>query len=323
MKPALPHPRTSRRPPAWMTPALIVVAVTVAACANDSAVPSQSTAKDRAEAVASRSALAGGGSVAAAAPAMMDARMETTTKSAPADASQGANASAAALVTPTMVIKNGSASIEVDSLELAIAAVQTLAATMGGYVGNTTQTTGEFSVRSADIELKIPAARYDATVSNLGPIGKVESQTSTAEDVGEEFVDVSARQANAHRLEERLITLLATRTGKLEDVLAVERELARVREEIERYEGRLRYLKSHVSISTLMVSLHEKRAVVSGYEGTNPIAEAFKNAWRNFVSFVAMLISSLGWIIPLGVVVVLAFVAIRRNWPTRKNGDPQ
>ncbi|MEO7999494.1 MAG: DUF4349 domain-containing protein, partial [Gemmatimonadaceae bacterium] len=174
---------------------------------------------------------------------------DASAPSGPPTAEQVANASAAAVVTPTMVIRNGTATIEVDSLELAIDAVQKLAVSMGGYVGNTTQTTGSNMVRSAEIELKIPSARYDATVGNLRPIGKIESQTSTAEDVGEEFFDVTARQANAHRLEERLIALLATRTGKLDDVLAVERELARVREEIERYEGRLRYLKSHVSTS--------------------------------------------------------------------------
>ena len=72
----------------------------------------------------------------------------------------------------------------------------------------------------------------------------------TAEDVGEEFVDVSARMENARRLEQRLVTLLASRTGKLSDVLAVERELARVREDIERYEGRLRYLRAHAATSS-------------------------------------------------------------------------
>jgi hypothetical protein len=67
---------------------------------------------------------------------------------------------------------------------------------------------------------------------------------------------------NARRLETRLIDLLATRTGKLKDVLDVERELARAREEIERYEGRLRYLRAHATLSTLTISLHEPLPVV-------------------------------------------------------------
>lgn len=282
---------------------ILVICVNFAACAQDVAAPSQATAKS-AEMNLARSPAAGGFAAterAASAPA-----------SAQTSADQIANANAAAVITPTMVIRNGTATIQVDSLELAISAVQKLAASMGGYIGNTTQTTGANSVRSADLELKIPSAKYDATVGNLGPIGKIEAQTSTAEDVGEEFFDISARQANAHRLEERLITLLATRTGKLDDVLAVERELARVREEIERYEGRLRFLKSRVSTSTLVINLHEKRAVVSGYEGSNVIVESAKEAWRNFVRFVALLISSLGWLIPLGAVLVVGVLVTKR-----------
>ena len=60
--------------------------------------------------------------------------------------------------------------------------------------------------------------------------------------------------ATARRLEERLVALLATRTGRLEDVLAVERELARVREESERDQGRLRYLGRCVATSSLSVT---------------------------------------------------------------------
>lgn len=295
----------------------------LSACGEKVAAPSQAQSDQLAKSEKvgfARSPMAGG--AAASAPAALAANGSAPTPplpNVPPSAEQVANSGSAAVVTPTMVIRNGTAAIEVDSLELAIAAVQKLAVSMGGYVGNTTQTTGTNMVRSAEIELKIPATKYDAAVGNLGPIGKLESQTSTAEDVGEEFFDVTARQANAHRLEERLITLLATRTGKLDDVLAVERELARVREEIERYEGRLRYLKSHVSTSTLMVNLHEKRAVVSGYEGTNILVESFKNAWRNFVQFIALLISALGWIIPLTAVLIVGLLVVKR---VQRNAPP-
>ena len=225
---------------------------------------------------------------------------------------------ASAPATPSMIIRNGSASVQVDSLELAILAVQKMAVTFGGYVGNTALSSGENQVRSATIELKIPSARYDEALAGLTPIGKVESVSSTAEDVGEEFVDVNARVANAHRLEERLVTLLATRTGKLEDVLAVERELARVREEIERYEGRLRFLKTRVATSTLTVTVHERAPLVSASPGENILLNAFKDAWRNFVRFVAGLIAMLGSIIPAIVLAALLFLAARRVW--RKRG---
>jgi hypothetical protein len=134
----------------------------------------------------------------------------------------------------------------------------------------------------------------------------------TAEDVGEEYVDVSARMANSRRLEARLIELLANRTGKLSDVLQVERELARVREEIERYEGRLRYLKSHVALSSLSISIHEPFPVVGEQGSGSVLVESFRNAWRNFVQFVAGFIAFLGILIPLSAILLgLAIVVVR------------
>src|SRR6266853_207423 len=114
----------------------------------------------------------------------------------------------------------------------------------------------------------------------------------------------------------RLIDLLARGTGKLKDVLDVEQELARVREEIERSEGRLRYLRSHAALSTLTIAVHEPIPVV-GHPGSSVIGEAFKQAWRNFVALVAACIRGLGIVIPLGVLVTVGWLAMRRLWRGR------
>lgn len=213
---------------------------------------------------------------------------------------------------PAMIIRTGSATVEVDSLEPAIARVRRLAQQVGGYVANTSMQGGAREARQATLELKVPAPRFDEALSGLTPLGEVESVNVSAQDVGEEFVDVSARVTNARRLEERLLNLLQTRTGRLEDVLAVERELARVREEIERYEGRLRYLRSRVAVSTLTVNLHEPYPVVGDYPGANPVATAFRQAWRNFVGFLAAFIASLGFLVPLGAILWVAWLVARR-----------
>lgn len=210
-----------------------------------------------------------------------------------------------------MVIRTATASVKVDSLEPAVTAVREVAARVGGFVANTELQTGEGQLRSATIEVKVPATRFDEALAGLKPIGKLESANVETEDVGEEYVDVTARMDNAHRLERRLIDLLATRTGKLKDVLDVEQSLARVREEIERYEGRLRYLHAHAALSTLAISVHEPIPVV-GHVGSSVMAEAFKQAWRNFVALVAWFVQALGIIVPLGGLATAAWLGARR-----------
>ena len=215
-------------------------------------------------------------------------------------------------IAPSMLIRTGSASIEVQKLDPAILKVRQLATQLGGYIANSSITGGRDQVRSATLEMKIPAARYDQAIGGLGGIGKVESVNTSVEDVGEEYVDVSARVANAKRLEERFISLLATRTGRLQDVLAVERELARVREEIERYEGRLRFLRTRAAVSTLSITVHEPIPILGQNPGDNPIIGALKQAWRNFVAFVSWTIASLGVLIPFGALLIGGWYVFRR-----------
>jgi hypothetical protein len=258
-----------------------------------------------------------GAPMMATAPTMKDGRGAVANAAAPMRLPSGAVSSDTGTTgAPVMLIRTGHASVEVENTDEAAVKVRALAASLGGHVANSQFEGGEHNVRSATLELKIPAARYDEAVTRLATIGEVESVNSSSEDVGEEYVDVTARVANAKRLEQRLIQLLATRTGRLEDVLAVERELARVREVIERAEGRLRYLRTRAAMSTLTVLVHEDEPIL-GKAGDNPIVAAFKAAWRNFVRFIAGLIAAMGVIIPMAAMAGIGYVLWRKFRRTR------
>jgi hypothetical protein len=209
-------------------------------------------------------------------------------------------------VVSSMIIRTGQASVQVDSLEQGIRAVRALAQHVGGYIANSSIAAGTEQTHSATLEIKIPSARFDEAVNGLQPIGHLESVSVSAEDVGEEFVDVAARAQNGRKLEQRLIDILGTRTGKLSDVLAVERELARVREEIERQEGRMRYLRTRAAMSTLAVTVHEKLPVVAGTGSWGVLGEAFRQAWRNFIAFAASAIAAMGTLLPLAAMLAAA-----------------
>ena len=225
-----------------------------------------------------------------------------------------------AAVLPAMIIRTGQASLEVDSLDLAVAQVRQLAQRVGGFIANSQIQAGAARVRSATLEIKVPADRFDELTGALAPIGKREYLNVSAEDVGEEFADITARVTNARRLEQRLIDLLAARTGKLSEVLEIERELARVRESIERMEGRLRYLKAHVATSTLAVTVHEKAPLVGNRGSGGVIREAFRQAWRNFVNFIAGFVGLLGVLVPLGALGIAALLGLRKLWQVRRRG---
>ena len=272
--------------------------------------------------VAGRDAGTGAGGVVgdlasseASAPSAIRAEAPTAAPAPPrgAPSEPGAELPTTQGIMPSMVIRTGDARIEVDSLEIALARLHALATQLGGFIGNTSMQAGEREVRQAMVELKMPAERFEAARSGLSGIGKVEYVNVQAQDVSEEYVDVEARVENARRLESRLVSLLATRTGRLEEVLSVERELARIRETIERYEGRLRYLRTRAAVSTLMITIHEKSPLVGQLGTGNRIVEAFRTAWRNFVGFLALIIESLGVLVPLAILAAIAVFLWQRR----------
>jgi hypothetical protein len=214
--------------------------------------------------------------------------------------------------TGAMLVRHGTASIEVRAVDDALTRIRQTAAQFGGFVGNTALTTGKDERRAATLQLRVPSAQFDAAVGALSQLGKVESVSVNAEDVAEEYVDLGARLANARRVEARLVELLATRTGKLSDVLTIEQELARVRQEAERYEARMRWLERRASLSSLDISIHEKLPLLDSPRGRGPILEAFAEAWERMVGFVAWLIAMLGILVPLGVLILLGTILVRK-----------
>jgi hypothetical protein len=248
----------------------------------------------------------------------MAAKAEAARASAaPANASSAASPSLGRpmpAVDPTgaMIVRHGEASVQVQALDPAVARIRQTASQFGGFVGNTSLVAGKEEQKTATLELRIPSGQFDAVVGALNQLGKVETVTVSAEDLSEEYVDLGARLANARRVEARLVEMLATRTGKLSDVLTVEQELARVRQEAERYEARIRWLEHRASLSSLSVSLHEKIPLIEPPRGHGPIAEAFAEAWTRFVAFVAWFIASLGILIPAGAVIGVMIMVTRR-----------
>ena len=94
------------------------------------------------------------------------------------------------------------------------------------------------------------ASAYD----RISELGEVLNEHQGSEDVSEQFIDLEARLKSALREEQSFLSLLG-RASNVSEVLAIERELARVRADIERYQGQLDFLSRRVDLSTIYVEL--------------------------------------------------------------------
>ena len=151
------------------------------------------------------------------------------------------------------VISTASMSIEVDVVPEAAASVRMIADANGGFIENLS-TSGVGSQQSASITLRVPQDRFDTVVEQLSRLGDVPNQHISSEDVTEEFIDLKARLNASTREEQSLLDLLA-RANSVADVLGIERELSRVRSQIERLQGQINFLQSRIDLSTIYISL--------------------------------------------------------------------
>jgi len=204
--------------------------------------------------------------------------------------------------TVRLVAVSGQISLLVDSVPQAAERLRQLAGRLGGYLAASSFDAGTNPEHTARVEIKVPSGRFEQLLNGVRTLGRVESLESSSEDEGEEFVDVSARLRNAQRLEERLIRMAEVHTGRVADLLAVERALAQTREDIERYEGRVRYLRAQTVYSTLSATVHDRPRIAAPSSEASLLVGAFAQAWRNFLFLVAFAIQVSGVVAPLALV---------------------
>ena len=151
------------------------------------------------------------------------------------------------------IISTASLNLEVEDVPAAVQRVTAIAEDLGGFVEQLSSVGGE-DRENANLTLRVPQDRFTAAIGRIEALGNVHSRDLGREDVSEEFIDLEARLKSLKREEVSLLSLLERAAG-VSDVLAIERELSRVRLEIERHQGRLDFLERRVDLATIHVTL--------------------------------------------------------------------
>ena len=159
------------------------------------------------------------------------------------------------------VISQASVSMEVDEVPVAVAQVRTTAESLGGFVGQLSSSGGPERQQST-MTIRVPQAEFFTALEHIKSLGKVRSENVGSEDVTERFIDLEARLRSALREEESLLSLL-DKANQVSEILTIERELSRVRSDIERDQGQLNFLERRVDLSTITVSLFPPDAEVA------------------------------------------------------------
>jgi len=156
------------------------------------------------------------------------------------------------------LIRNATVHLEIVSFDDAVQKITAFAKEERGYVATTDSQKQANGKLRGSVVVKVLPENLDRFLQKIRGLGELKNQTLGTEDVTKAYFDTDARLKNAHVMEQRLIDMLKTKTGKVADLLQVEKELARVREEIEKMQGELKYWDSQVQFATVTISIAEK-----------------------------------------------------------------
>ncbi|PZR76311.1 MAG: hypothetical protein DLM73_03100 [Chthoniobacterales bacterium] len=156
------------------------------------------------------------------------------------------------------LVRNATAELEVVSFDAALQKVTGFAAEEKGYVATTSSEKQANGKLSGEVVVKVLPDNLDRFLQKLRGIGELKNQALTTEDVTKAYFDTESRLKNARLMEQRLIEILKTKSKDVADLLEVEKELGRVRGEIETMQGELKFMDSQVNFATVTITLAEK-----------------------------------------------------------------
>lgn len=222
-----------------------------------------------------------------------------------------------------LILRNGSLSMVVDNVKNASKEISDYVIEKGGFVVSSNVSKGDVEVYG-DISVRIPVDDFDSGVVYFKEMGEVTSESVYGQDVTEEYVDLSAQLGNLQATEAQFLKIMDD-AKEIEDVLAVQRELSNVRSNIERLEGRVKYLTESARLATLTIYLSTDPGslpVLDGDEQWKPLG-VFKDALRSLIGFAKGFANFVIWIavyIPAILAFALIFWGVVRLVNRKKKG---
>jgi hypothetical protein len=209
------------------------------------------------------------------------------------------------------IMRTASLRFVAKDFDAARSAVDRIASEAGGYVGTLNLSGARPSSRTLTAIVHVPVDRMSGAVAAFRALGEIVEESQASQDVSEQLVDLEARIANGRNTEQRLGELLRTRTGRLSDVLEAEREVTRVRQEIEVLDAQRKGLENRVTYSAISLQIQEehKSSISLGplplrVRLRNALVDGFRTAFEAAVTTLLLVLQLapvvLFWLIVLG-----------------------
>jgi hypothetical protein len=214
------------------------------------------------------------------------------------------------------IIRNANLTLEVGSPSDTQPQIVSIAESHQGFVvtSESTQRTADDKTKpeiTVNLVVRVPASQFNQVLQEVRAVGRKIQEKVTGQDVTEEFMDLEARIKNQKALELQFLEIMK-RAGKVEDALSVQTQLANVRTEIEKLEGRRRFLENQSSLSTINVTLQPPTQIVNATGFWYSVKTAFSDGVDVAAEIILFLIRAIIALTPILVLIVLPLALLAK-----------
>ena len=225
-------------------------------------------------------------------------------------------------IIPEKIIKDGSLSMEIEDYKSTKTRIKSTVSKWEGYISSENETNDNYRI-SNDMVIRVPAEAFDSLISGLSELAqRIEYKRVNATDVGEEYFDIETRLKTKKKVENRYTEFLKE-AKNIEEVLMVEDKLRVIREEIEAKEGRLRFLKNRIALSTLNLNIYQTLDYTYQPEQDpsffQRILKAMHFGWKGLLAFIIGLVYLWPFLLILAIGFYILRWYLRRKRSRKKN----
>ncbi len=219
-------------------------------------------------------------------------------------------------------------SLEVKSATAAFNALDKVAEQSGAYVIQTAKDRREDGTLKGSVTFRVPPGSLGGFLARVRALGKIVKETSSGQDITDQYVDLEARIRNAKSTEEEVLKILHERSGRLSEILEVAREVARIRGEIEEMEARKRNFDLLTDTSSVTVEIAEPETPASLVVSSpfRPIWESIKSAFNEGMELMAgsvhFMVLAFLTILPWALVIILIYLVWLRHKRREERSAP-
>jgi len=199
------------------------------------------------------------------------------------------------------IIKNGDLNLKVDNVDAAREKIVQIAKANQGDIFSSNIHQSKNNIKSGYVNVKVPVANFEKTFSEIKTVASlVLSESTSGQDVTEEYADLQGQLKNKQAEEQQFVVIM-NQAQKIQDILDVTQQLSRVRGEIERIQGQIKFMDSQTNMSTITIQLSEDQniTVVDSWRPWQVVKASINSLFKNVQGSINFIIRLIIIVLPI------------------------